>query len=56
MTKKDKRQPRQTREELRSLLLETGRTILREDGLGTGAESLTFKRSSNGWRRTRAYG
>jgi hypothetical protein len=42
--KKDKRQPRQTREELRSLLLETGRTILREDGLGTGAEALTFKR------------
>jgi hypothetical protein len=44
VTKKDKRQPRQTREELRSLLLETGRTMLREEGLGTGAESLTFKR------------
>jgi hypothetical protein len=39
-----KRQARQSREELRELLLETGRTVLREDGLGTGAEALTFKR------------
>ncbi len=38
------KRPRQSREELRKLLLETGRTILREDGLGTGAEALTFKR------------
>jgi hypothetical protein len=40
----DRRQARQTREELRALLLETGYTILREEGLGTGAEALTFKR------------
>jgi hypothetical protein len=39
-----KRQPKQSREELRTLLLGTGRTILREEGLGTGAEALTFKR------------
>jgi len=35
---------RHSREELRKLLLETGRTMLREEGLGTGAEALTFKR------------
>jgi hypothetical protein len=40
----ESRQPRQSREELRELLLETGLTILRENGLGTGAETLTFKR------------
>lgn len=39
-----RRQPRQSREELRELLLDTGRSILYEDGLGTGAEALTFKR------------
>jgi hypothetical protein len=33
-----------TRGELRQLLLDTGRTILQEEGLGNGAESLTFKR------------
>lgn len=38
------RQPRHSREELRELLLEKGQTILREEGLGTGAEVLTFKR------------
>jgi len=38
-----KRQPRQSREELRALLLETGRRILREQGLSSGAEALTFK-------------
>jgi hypothetical protein len=38
------RQRKQTREELRALLLDTGRTILQEEGLGTGAEALTFKR------------
>jgi hypothetical protein len=39
-----KRQPKQSREELRSLLIDTGRSILREEGMGTGAETLTFKR------------
>jgi len=39
------RNPRRSREELRELLLESGRSILREEGLGTGAESLTFKRA-----------
>ena len=38
------RQRKQTKEELRAVLLETGRTILQEEGLGTGAEALTFKR------------
>jgi len=38
------RQRKQTREELRVLLLDTGRAILQEEGLGTGAEALTFKR------------
>jgi hypothetical protein len=38
------RRPRHSRDELRHLLLETGRTMLSEDGLGTGAEALTFKR------------
>jgi hypothetical protein len=40
----DKRQPRQSKEDLRALLLEAGSSILREEGLGTGAEALTFKR------------
>ena len=35
-----------SREELRNLFVETGKQILREQGLGTGAESLTFKRVS----------
>jgi hypothetical protein len=38
------RRPKQSRVELRSLLIDTGRAILREEGLGTGAEALTFKR------------
>ncbi len=38
------RGPRHSREELRKLLLEKGRAILGEEGLGTGAEALTFKR------------
>ncbi len=38
------KQPRRNREELRELLLQKGQTILREEGLGTGAELLTFKR------------
>ena len=39
-----RRQPKQSRDELRGLLVETGRSILRDEGLGAGAESLTFKR------------
>jgi len=38
------RQPQLSREELRSLLLETGRSLLMEEGLGTGIDTLTFKR------------
>jgi hypothetical protein len=38
------RQPKQSREEIRALLVEAGRSILREEGMGTGAETLTFKR------------
>ena len=37
-------QRRRNREELRALLLRTGQSILREEGLGSGAEMLTFKR------------
>ncbi len=39
----EKRQ-RHNREELRALLLDTGRVMLREEGLGTGAEAITFKK------------
>lgn len=35
---------RRTRQELRRLLLEAGAQVLLEEGLGTGAEHLTFKR------------
>ena len=35
---------RRTRAELRELLIDAGREVLRQDGLGTGAEQLTFKR------------
>jgi len=38
------RRTKQTREELRQLLLDSGRAILQEEGLGHGGESLTFKR------------
>ncbi len=38
------RQPQLSRDELRSLLLETGRTLLIEEGLGAGVDTLTFKR------------
>lgn len=37
-------QPRRNRDELRELLLRSGQSILREEGLGTGAEMLTVKR------------
>ena len=36
--------PRRTRAELRELLIQAGLEVLRKDGLGTGAEQLTFKR------------
>jgi hypothetical protein len=35
---------RRSREELRELILESGREVLLSEGLGTGAEHLTFKR------------
>jgi hypothetical protein len=38
------RRPQLSRSDLRALLVETGREILREEGLGAGAELLTFKR------------
>ena len=38
------RRPKHTRDELRVLLIETARAILRDEGLGTGVENLTFKR------------
>ena len=38
------RQPRRTKEDLRSLLLDAAQTILREEGLGVGTDALTFKR------------
>ena len=38
------RRPRQSREELRALLLTTGQSILLEEGLGTVADALNFKR------------
>jgi hypothetical protein len=44
MVRSAKRQPRQSRDELRAVLIETGRAILRDEGMGTGAETLTFKR------------
>jgi hypothetical protein len=38
------KRPRISREELRTLLLEQGQAILQEEGLGSGAVSLTFKK------------
>ncbi|MGA3145982.1 MAG: hypothetical protein ABSF33_00745 [Acidimicrobiales bacterium] len=38
------RRPKRSRDDLHALLIGTGRAILREEGLGTGAEALTFKR------------
>ena len=40
----EKRQPKRTREDLRSLLLEAAQAILHEEGLGVGTDALTFKR------------
>jgi hypothetical protein len=42
--KKAQRRPKQSREELRSLLLRTGRDLLIEEGFGIGVDTLTFKR------------
>ena len=39
------RRPRQSREDLRVLLLAAGRSILLEEGLGTVADALNFKRA-----------
>jgi hypothetical protein len=39
------RRPRRSREELRTLLLAAGRSILLEEGLGPGADALNFKRA-----------
>jgi hypothetical protein len=39
------RRPRRSRDELRALLLAAGRSILVEEGLGTGADTLNFKRA-----------
>lgn len=40
----EQRKPKQSREDLRATLLEAGREILLEEGLGTGSSNLTFKR------------
>ncbi len=54
------RHAKHNREELRELLMSAGRSILYEEGLGTGAETLTFKRvfdrveSESGIRLTNA--
>jgi len=39
------RRPRQSRAELRSLLLGAGQSILLDEGLGTVADALNFKRA-----------
>jgi hypothetical protein len=40
------RRSKMSRDDLYTLFVETGRTILREEGLGAGGETLTFKRVS----------
>lgn len=45
MTLEESRQARRTKEEIRRLLLDAGRSILMEDGLGIGASGVTFKRA-----------
>ncbi|HEY5110279.1 MAG TPA: hypothetical protein VII96_11785 [Acidimicrobiales bacterium] len=39
------RRPRRTKEEIRRLLMDAGRSILAEEGLGVGAGDVTFKRA-----------
>jgi len=39
------RRPRHSKEQIRALLLAAGRSIILEEGLGSGADSLTFKRA-----------
>ena len=39
------RRPRHSRDEIRALLLAAGRSIILEEGLGSGADSLNFKRA-----------
>lgn len=41
---RDTRQPKRRRDELRTLLLQTGRSLVIEEGLGVGVQSLTFKK------------
>jgi hypothetical protein len=41
------RRPRVRREDTRSMFIEAGRSILREEGLATGGEALTLKRVSD---------
>ena len=41
---RDKRRPKLSREELRTLLVQTGRLLVIEEGLGVGVETLTFKK------------
>ena len=41
----DSRPRRRTKEEIRELVMEAGRSILAEEGLGVGAGDLTFKRA-----------
>ena len=43
-TAAEKRQPRQSREALRDLMLQTGRAVLIEEGLGIRTDTLSFKR------------
>ena len=44
---------RRSREELREIVLEAGRDVLLSEGLGTGAEHLSFKRVLSHVERTR---
>jgi hypothetical protein len=44
MSSRPRSEQRRTREELRRLVIEAGTQVLLEEGLGTGAEALTFKR------------
>jgi hypothetical protein len=44
-SRQDSRPRRRTKEEIRDLVMEAGRSILVEEGLGVGAGDLTFKRA-----------